>query len=163
MDTVKTGRDTVAWYPNITPTGDSLYFTLLAWRIRIPPSGFRFPSIPGPVVHDTIPGKRDTIIVIRVDTVRVPVNPPSPNAHAPELPRGMAAMDSMLKMARAIDTMNTASWPHIRQDSTGKWVCYLNCTPAALARVKTMNATKPKTTAPKKFVPPKKEPVGEAA
>jgi hypothetical protein len=117
------------------------------------------PSLPLAGI-DTVylPGKRDTIIVVRVDTVRVPGPTPTPPG-APELPRGMAAMDSMVRSSRAAD-VNTASWPHIHQDSTGKWVCFLNCTPAALARAKAMNAA-PKTT-PKKPTPKKqgKEPVG---
>lgn len=85
--------DTVVWYPTIAPTGDSVSYTLMGWHIGIPPRGFSFPRSPVQV------GRTDTVVVVHVDTLRLPaVQPPAvtppviapPDAtasRAPELPR----------------------------------------------------------------------------
>jgi hypothetical protein len=156
--------DTLAFVPSITPAFDSVRFTLQPYHAS--------PIWTPASIYLKIDRYFYWWPVVGTDSIRFELRdggagasrPPSIaipriSSTTPELPRGMAAMDSMVAASRAADA-NTASWPHIRQDSTGKWVCYLNCTPAAEARVRTMN-TAPKTT-PKKPVPkkPAKEPVG---
>jgi hypothetical protein len=122
--------------------------------------------VPGPVVHDTVP-----VIVIRVDTLYRPAPTPTPSTGAPELPRGMAAMDSMLAdgaRAAAMTVFRDTIYTTVATDGLPEARCKgLDCTtPEMVQRLKDYTAELRKNrlnraVPRKKVVPPtRKEPVG---
>lgn len=125
----------MVWAPNTNAARDSvLWYGPYAWPTNSRPTNFKLPL--GPATHDTV-----RVIVIVHDTL--PVSRPG----APELPRGMAAMDSMIASGRALmnqtvfaDTLYQFHLPN----GAWEWRCKgPGCaTPAMKARLLTMKAVR---------------------
>lgn len=143
----------VYWQPNVAGCR-------VAWEYALGTSS------PPPAVTLTSCGtaRVDTVKIIVVVHDTVPVTPaPTPNAHAPELPRGTTAMDAMLaESARAAavtsfrDTLYTAT----AADGLPEQRCKgLDCnTPAMVQWLKDYTAELRRRIASGEFVPPPAKP-----
>lgn len=153
--------DTLIWQSDLNATKDSLVF-------RGP---FRYSPIFGPSIPPPFPLPPGPVRV-RVDTVKVIIvvhdTLPTPRPGAPELPRGAAAMDSMVATSRAIDHLPAPADTLFQAHPAGA-LPYAYCrgpgcnTPAMIQRVKDYTATLQRPQARRKvpkYTPPKKEPVG---